>query len=351
MKYLIKTTTAFLAIILFNNHIMAQTEKKVSVRNLSVNVEVIGSLAFTRYDMTIHNPNGRQMEYQLTLPMSPDEEVVEYYLDIDGRMRSAVVVDKDKARETFEEVVNRRIDPGLVEKVEGNNYRLRVYPVPAHGMRRTIIVTQQQLPVSGNEYVYALTGGLNARYETFALGVDVYKDFVKPEVKAGSLDNFTFTKGADRYSASVEKKNFTYDKPLVFTIPLSSTDESLVVAASAGELWFYAVLPQLGGFKAKSVGKPLTIVWDCSLSGLNRDNEREIAFLEAYLASAAPSSLELYTFNDKLSAPVEIKSPEALLERIKAIVYDGRSDISTLAALKNSGGNILIFSEDRKSVV
>lgn len=350
MKYLIKTTTAFLAIILFNNHIMAQTEKKVSVRNLSVNVEVIGSLAFTRYDMTIHNPNGRQMEYQLTLPMSPDEEVVEYYLDIDGRMRSAVVVDKDKARTTFEEVVNRRIDPGLVEKVEGNNYRLRVYPVPAHGTRRTIIVTQQQLPLSGNEYVYALTGGLNARYETFALGVDVYKDFVKPEVKTGSLDNFTFTKGADRYSAAVEKKNFTYDKPLVFTIPLSSTVESLVVAASAEESWFYAVLPQLGGFKAKSVGKPLTIVWDCSLSGLNRDNEREIAFLKAYLANAAPSSLELYTFNDKLSAPVEIKSPEALLERIKAIVYDGRSDISTLAALKNSGGNILIFSDGVSSL-
>ncbi len=349
MRYFIKAAAALSAIILFNNNTMAQTEKKVTVQNLSVNVEVIGSLAFTRYEMTVCNPNGRDMEYRLTLPMSPDEEVVDYYLDIDGRMRRAVVVDKDKARETFEEIVNRRVDPGLVEKVEGNNYRLRIYPVPARGSRRTIIVTQQQLPISGNEYVYSLTGGVDARYETFSLGVDVYKDFVKPEVKAGSLDNFTFSKGADRYSAAVEKKNFTYDKPLVFTIPRSSTVESLTGPASAEESWFYAVLPKTG-FKGRNVGRPLTVVWDNSLSGLNRDKEREIAFLEAYLASAVPSSIKLYTYNNKLSAPMDIRSSEELTERIKATVYDGRSDISALASLKNGDGNILLFSDGVSSL-
>lgn len=349
MKYFIKIAIAFWMIILFSNNTMAQVEKKVIVKDLSVNVEVIGSLAFTRYEMTIYNPNARQMENQLTLPMSPGEEVVNYYLDINGSMRSAVVVDKDKARETFEEIVNRRVDPGLIEKVEGNNYRLRVYPVPAQGVRKTIIVTQQQLPVSGNDYVYSLTGGLDTRYERFSLSVDVYKDFVKPKIKSGGLNNFAFAKGANRYSASVEKSDFTYAQPLVFTIPLSSTVESLTVPATAGKSWFYAVLPPMK-FEGKNIGKPLTVVWDNSLSGLKRNKEAEIAFLEDYLTHTNPSSIRLCTFNSKLSAPIEMGSPGKLVERIKAMVYDGRSDMSVLASLDNSVGNVLLFSDGMSSL-
>lgn len=350
MKNLIKTTLAFLAIISTDNDTMAQTEKKAQVRNLTVNVEVVGSLAITRYDMTVCNPNERQLEYLLTLPMSPGEEVVEYYLDIEGRMRSAVVVDKDKARTTFEEIVNRRVDPGLVEKVEGNNYRLRVYPVPAHGSRRTIIVTQQQLPVSGNDYVYSLTGGTNTRYETFSLSVDVYKAFDKPETKAESLDNITFGKSAGKYHATVEKRDFAYEKPLVFTIPVSSTVESLVAPASDTESWFYATLPRPESERISKKGNPLTVVWDNSLSGLNRDTEREIAFLEAYLAAAAPSSIKLYTLADKLSEPVRIGSAEELIGRIKALVYDGRSDMSALVSLKKCAGDLLLFSDGISSL-
>ena len=349
MKYFSKITVIFWMIILLSTNAMAQMNKKVLVKDFSVNIEVIGSLAFTRYEMTIYNPNARQMEYQLTLPMSPGEEVVNYYLDINGSMRSAVVVDKDKARVAFEEIVNRRVDPGLIEKVEGSNYRLRIYPVPAQGSRKTTIVTQQQLPISGNDYVYSLTGGLDTRYEKFSLSVDVYKDFVKPQIKSRGLGNFSFAKGANRYSASVEKSNFTYTQPLVFTIPLSSTVESLVVPASAGESWFYAVLPPME-LEGSNVGKPLMVVWDNSLSGLKRNKEAEITFLEEYLTNANPSSIKLCTFNSKLSAPIEIGSAEELIERIKTMVYDGRSDMSVLAALEKSADKILLFSDGMSSL-
>jgi hypothetical protein len=50
-------------------------------------------------------------------------------------MVDGVVVEKQEARIAFEKEVRRRVDPGLVEWVQGNNFRTRVWPIPAQGSR------------------------------------------------------------------------------------------------------------------------------------------------------------------------------------------------------------------------
>ena len=42
-----------------------------------------------------------------------------------GKMRDGVVVEKEKARQTFEAVERQNIDPGILEKTKGNNYKTR----------------------------------------------------------------------------------------------------------------------------------------------------------------------------------------------------------------------------------
>jgi len=50
-------------------------------------------------------------------------------------MVDAAVVEKDQARIVFETEQRKGIDPGLVEWVGGNNFKTRIWPIPAKGSR------------------------------------------------------------------------------------------------------------------------------------------------------------------------------------------------------------------------
>lgn len=86
-----------------------QMEKEVHISNMTISVDVIGAIAFTTYDIELYNPNYRQMEYELILPLASNETVIDYKLDINGKLCSGVVVDKNKARQVFESIVRRRV--------------------------------------------------------------------------------------------------------------------------------------------------------------------------------------------------------------------------------------------------
>ena len=75
---------------------------------------------------------------------------------MEGKLRQAVVVEKEKGREVFEEVVRRGIDPGLAEITKGNVFRTRVYPIPANGTKRLAVTFEQELTDDGKGLRYLL---------------------------------------------------------------------------------------------------------------------------------------------------------------------------------------------------
>lgn len=62
-------------------------------------------------------------------------------------MREAVPVNKNKGKQVFEAVEHRRVDPGLLEKVEGNNFRTRIYPILPNNERIVLIDMNKNYPV------------------------------------------------------------------------------------------------------------------------------------------------------------------------------------------------------------
>ena len=55
--------------------------------------------------------------------------------DINGVLIESVAVAKEKARVVYEKIVRQNIDPGLIEWTQGNNFKTRVFPIPAQGSR------------------------------------------------------------------------------------------------------------------------------------------------------------------------------------------------------------------------
>ncbi|MCX8483171.1 MAG: VIT domain-containing protein, partial [Crocinitomicaceae bacterium] len=84
----------------------------VRMSQLKVNVKVVGNIAYTTTEMHFFNGTNRQMEAELLFPLPEGVSVSRYAIDINGKMREAVPVDKNKGKQVFEAVEHRRVDPG-----------------------------------------------------------------------------------------------------------------------------------------------------------------------------------------------------------------------------------------------
>ena len=116
---------------------VAGAEQPVRLASLQVDVEVAGGAAETRVQMVFFNPNSRVLEGKLQFPLAPGQVVSGFALDVDGRLRAAVPVEKVRAQQVFEDISRRRVDPGLLQTTIGNNYELRIYPL-LPGKTRTV---------------------------------------------------------------------------------------------------------------------------------------------------------------------------------------------------------------------
>ncbi len=65
------------------------------------------------------------LEGELQFPLADGQQISGFALDINGEMRDAVPVPKDRSRQVFEEIARRGVDPGLLEQTAGNQFRLR----------------------------------------------------------------------------------------------------------------------------------------------------------------------------------------------------------------------------------
>jgi hypothetical protein len=92
--------------------------------------------AITTYTMTFHNSTDRVLEGSLEFTLPSSAVVCAFALDLEGQMVEGVVVEKEQARVAFEAEVRKGVDPGLLEVVQGNVFRTRVYPLPQKGDRK-----------------------------------------------------------------------------------------------------------------------------------------------------------------------------------------------------------------------
>jgi Ca-activated chloride channel family protein len=118
----------------------------IELRAASVEVDLFGDQAQTRVELRLFNPNHRVLEGELQFPLQEGQVVTGFALDVNGRLRDAAAVPKARGQEIFEDIRRRRVDPGLLEATAGNQYKLRVYPIPAQGERRVVITINETLP-------------------------------------------------------------------------------------------------------------------------------------------------------------------------------------------------------------
>ena len=72
-----------------------------------------------------------------------------------------LAVEKQRARQIFDQIVDATVprDPALLEWERGNVFKMRIFPIPAHGDRRVRLSYSQVLPVVGDRLRYRFPMG------------------------------------------------------------------------------------------------------------------------------------------------------------------------------------------------
>lgn len=277
----------------------AATETSISLQKLNIDVQIIGNIATTTMKMTFYNNSSSVLEGELTFPMPDGVSISRYALDINGKMREAVPVEKAKATEVFESIERRRVDPGLLEKVEGNNFRTRIYPLPAKGTRTIIVGYEEELKFSKESALtYNLPLDYNQNIAEFSLKTTVFESLVKPELVQQPDGSFNLDSKGNTYVAEMKKTNYQPQKALSINLPKrSDMPEVQMQKATSGYYFLVNVFPKSQN-RPRQWGNQIGIIWDTSLSGLQRDIQKELALLDLIIKQKQNLTVQLGLLNN-----------------------------------------------------
>jgi len=320
---------------------ISQEGDPMQLKEMSVSARIVGLQAEVTTAMTFHNPNGRQLEGELEFPLPDGALVTGYALDVNGKMVDGVVVKKEKARVAFETETRTRIDPGLVEHVAGNIYRTRIYPLPPRGERRIQLryVTTLAADAKGDVACF-LPMPLGETVGKLSIRVEVAQSVAKPEI--GGFGNLRFKSLNSQWVAETEVDDAKPGEDLWVALPKLPAQVASVERTPDGET-FFAVSEFLD---SKPIEKPVQIptkigiAWDASGSRAG-DHEKELAMLKELLAQWQNPEVVLVVFRNKPEQPrVFTGNPEALLATLKALPYDGGTDLAALTPVLKEQQNV-----------
>ncbi len=353
MKYLLLTTSLFAyglgAQVPTLSVQSIDTPADIYLQSLKVSVEVVGNIATTTYDMTFHNPTRHTLEGELSMPLHRDQEICRYALEVNGQLREGVVVEKVKARQTFEAIVRGNVDPGMVAKTKGNFYKTRIYPLLPHTNKRVVIGFVETLPSVKDQLQYMIPVDEPLELAHFELEVHVFRDpsITKPQSTFGST---AFDAVDDMQRLTFKREDYVLDEPLRFQIP-NPTNEPFQVTMEehSGQHYFY-VYGRINVPKPTPKRPPVNrvaIYWDHSFSAEKRDREKELNFLRQYIGlHPSISAVQLYGFDYDRDQPFyfEVADVEVLYDYLAQLPNDGATRLNQLV-MDDQVDEILFFSD------
>ena len=321
-------------------------EQAIELQSLKIESNISGGLAETTVRMTFYNPNNRALEGNLQFPLLDGQQITAFALDMNGKMRQAVPVEKAKGRQVFEAIERRGVDPGLLENTQGNNFKLRIYPIAARGIRTVELRYSEPLKRQDAVWLYTLPMGFGNNLKDFELSLKANGINTAPQV-IGSFGELEFKRNAKRFEALISKNNFSPTGTLTLQIPASDKAQTYTQAFD-GQNYFMAEVPVADTRQDRELPKVIGVLWDSSGSGDKRNHDLEFGLLERYFKKAGNVEVRLTRLRDRAETTETYRIKDGdwsvLKINLQNTVYDGASALSEWKVQKDVG-EYLLFSD------
>lgn len=297
----------------------------IEVRELSISAGISGGMAETTVKMVFFNPNRRQLEGNVQFPLADGQQMTAFALDIDGVLRPAVPVDKARGRQVFEEIQRRQVDPGLLEVTQGNNFKLRVYPIAPHGTRTVELTYSEVLQRRGANWVYRLPKAYGD-----ARNVDVTVQVNDAAAPVGGA--LQFEPRDNGYQARLSSKQMRLPAEGIEVLTAAHPEPRVYRQMLGDTTWFVAEVPVQSVRTPRPAPRVIGLLWDSSGSGASRAHDAELAELDRYFTALSNVEVRLTRLRDRPEAQqvfkVENGNWRALRSALEQTVYDGASAIN-----------------------
>ncbi len=346
---MINTPISFATVIIKTE--AGKVESTLRLSKLSIQVEIVGNIVTTTMDMSFYNDLDRILEGTLNFPLENEQVVSRFAMEVNGDLREGVVVEKAKGRRVFEEIVRRKVDPGLLEMTKGNNFRARVYPIPAKGNKRIVISYEEELDMNETAWSYRLPLGFQEKVASFSLDINIKKQVQRPQLIAASFPDFNFKANkSGGYKATFEAKNFLPDQSIEVRIPFPKSDKHFVMTEKVGkETYFYLHTRLTPIVKKAPKPKEITLAWDVSESSKGRDIDKELALLDQYFKRLENAKIELVEFSNTVhnASIFNLKGGNwlELKTKIQGLTYDGGTQLGSINLKKYKSDLVILVTD------
>ena len=234
-----------------------------------VKVDIDNQVATTSIDQVFKNPYDVDLEGTYIFPLPEEAAISGFAMYMDGKRVSGEVLDKDKARQIYEDIVRRMKDPGLLEYVGRNMFKARVYPIPGHGEKRIELVYQQTLKYDDGLYSYTYPLDTE-RFSPVVLEEVTISAKVKSKVPIKSLysPSHEIQTKIEQHEASCgyEERNVKPDKDFILYYTVSEKDVglNLLCHRGPGEDGYFLMMLSPGELKREAIDKDIIFVLDTS---------------------------------------------------------------------------------------
>ncbi len=123
-----------------------------------VDVKINGNFAETFIDQEFHNPSDVMLEGYYIFPIPKNAVIKDFRMEINGKMVNAELLDANKARQIYEDIVRQIKDPALLEYSGQGIFKVRIFPIEPRSKKKVNISYREVLDSDNGiyEYVYPL---------------------------------------------------------------------------------------------------------------------------------------------------------------------------------------------------
>ena len=310
----------------------------LSIESFEAKVLLFDDLAETTITITFHNSESRVIEGEFAMPLPPGATVSGYALDVNGKMRESTVVEKERARFAYESIKRLMIDPGFIEREEGNIYRTKIFPIPANGTKAVRLSYCEAIDPNGDHLDYRLPLPVTA-IKNISFEIEHLEGKSLTFIKSGDLTFVQESPG--KHFAKATRKTL----PPELIVRMTSPNESISIKSK--DYSYLRKAPRKGMMKIiPESSSTIELVWDCSESGRQRNHIKEFAFLDQLFRNHPDLTINL-TFLHFITAPggtfaVKDGNWSKLRKALEETFYDGGTN---LAAIPEKPHPILVFTD------
>ncbi len=244
----------------------------LAVNYHKVEVQITDQVAKTMVDQEFYNPNRQILEGIYMFPVPKDASLDKFSMFIDGKEMPAELLDATKARAIYEDIVRKMKDPALLEYVDRDLFKVRVYPIPASGTKRVKLSYNEVLKTDAGlcRYVYPLN---TEKFSSSSLRTVSVKLTLKSKFPIKNIYCPTHAVEITRKSdfeavIGYEATNIKPDRDveIIYSVDDKDVGVNLLTYKPAGEDGFFMCLlsPRFATEKGREIQKDVVFLLDTS---------------------------------------------------------------------------------------